>query len=66
MTGSSSQESRPVREDPSDDDQVPAAVAYGHGRMPFFMKLAWVVFLVFVTYYVAVYLIPAAGGELAQ
>ncbi|MCE9638341.1 MAG: hypothetical protein K8T90_21780 [Planctomycetes bacterium] len=55
-----------MREDPSDDDQVPAAVAYGHGRMPFFMKLAWVVFLVFVTYYVAVYLIPAAGGELAQ
>jgi hypothetical protein len=34
--------------------------------MPFFMKLAWTVFIVFITYYVAVYLIPAAGEELAK
>lgn len=51
---------------PTNDDQEPAVVAYGHGRMPLFMKLAWVVFLVFITYYVAVYLIPAAGNELAK
>ena len=66
MTGSSSPGLRPVRDDQAEDDQQPAVVTYGHGRMPFFMKLAWVLFLIFITYYVAVYLIPAAGGELAQ
>ena len=48
------------------DDQAVATVSYGHGRMPFFMKLAWVLFIAFITYYVAVYLIPAAGEELAK
>ena len=48
------------------DDQTPVPVAYGHGRMPLYMKLAWTIFLAFGTYYVAVFLIPAAGEELAK
>ena len=48
------------------DDQTPMPVTYGHGRLPMFMKVLWVGFLVFITYYVAAYLIPAAGTELAQ
>lgn len=59
MTGSNAPRS-------ADDDQASVEVAYGHGRMPFFMKLAWVIFIVFITTYVAAYLIPAAGQELAQ
>lgn len=48
------------------DDHQPLPVSYGHGRMPMFMKLLWIGFLAFITYYVAVYLIPAAGDELAK
>lgn len=48
------------------DDQTPLTVTYGHGRMPGFMKVAWVLFIVFITYYVARFLIPAAGEELSK
>ena len=51
---------------PGDDDQTTLDVSYGHGRMPVFMKIAWLLFLVFATYYVAVYLIPSAGDELSR
>jgi hypothetical protein len=67
MTGSNASERAP--ETPAGaagDDQQPVPVEYGHGRMPFFMKLAWTIFLAFGTYYVAVFLIPAAGEELAK
>lgn len=59
MTGSNAPQ-------PADDDQTAFAVQYGHGRMPFFMKLAWVLFIIFITTYVAMFLIPAAGTELAK
>lgn len=58
----------PNAQDPAADadDQAPLAVSYGHGRMPVFMKILWIVFLVFITWYVASFLIPAAGGELTR
>lgn len=37
---------------------------YGHGRMPLFMKLVWLAFLVFSTWYVASYLLTSLGDEL--
>lgn len=46
------------------DDDARARFDYGHGRMPGFMKLVWIGFLVFIAWYVAAYLIPAAGREL--
>jgi hypothetical protein len=45
-------------------DQTPADFHYGHGRMPFFMKVLWVAFLAFITYYVVTYLLTAVGVEL--
>lgn len=61
MTGSNTPEAADAG-----NDQAPVPFSYGHGRMPFFMKLLWTVFLGFITWYVAVNLIPAAGEELAK
>ena len=47
------------------DDHAAYPFAYGHGRMPGFMKLLWVAFLVFITWYVVSFLLPSAAGELA-
>lgn len=47
------------------DDHAAYSFRYGHGRMPGFMKLLWVGFLVFITWYVVAFLIPAAYEELA-
>lgn len=47
-------------------DQARLPVGYGHGRMPGFMKVVWIVFLAFATWYVVAYLVPAAGDELAR
>ncbi len=46
------------------DDQQAYTFAYGHGRMPFFMKLVWLVFLVFAAWYTVRYLLEAVGDEL--
>ena len=46
------------------DDQVPVVPSYGHGRMPWFLKLAWLAFLSFIAWYVTVNLLPALGTEL--
>ena len=37
---------------------------YGHGRMPLFLKLVWLAFLAFGTWYTVVYLLDALGSEL--
>ena len=50
----------------ADDDQTMVSGDYGHGRMPTFMKLAWLAAVVFMTWYVAAYLLPAAGEELSR
>ncbi|MCG3134194.1 MAG: hypothetical protein HMLKMBBP_01481 [Planctomycetes bacterium] len=49
---------------PENGDDVRAEFDYGHARMPGFMKIAWIGFLVFIAWYVASFLIPAAGREL--
>lgn len=45
-------------------DQTEAAMGYGHGRMPVFMKLAWLAFLAFATWYVVQFLLTSVGEEL--
>ena len=46
------------------DDQLPVVVSYGHGRMPWFLKIAWLAFLTFIAWYVTINLLPALGTEL--
>lgn len=46
------------------DDQTPYRFEYGHGRMPFFMKLVWVGFLILATWYVVSFLLTAVGEDL--
>ena len=46
-------------------DHTPIDFRYGHGRMPFFMKLVWIAFLAFCTWYVVSYLLVSVGEELA-
>jgi hypothetical protein len=45
-------------------DQEAYPFTYGHGRMPFFMKVVWVGFLGMTTWYVVTYLLEAVGREL--
>jgi hypothetical protein len=45
-------------------DQEPYPFGYGHGRMPLFMKLAWVAAIAFMTWYVVRYLLTSVGAEL--
>jgi hypothetical protein len=56
--------SRPSLADTAGDDQTTVPVEYGHGRMPGFMKVAWLLFLAFIAWYVTVNLLPALGTEL--
>ncbi len=46
------------------DDQRAHAFGYGHGRMPTFMKLVWIGFLAFATWYVVQFLLTSVGEEL--
>jgi len=46
------------------DDNTMPEFEYGHGRMPFFMKLVWLAFLGFGTWYTVVFLLDALGTEL--
>ena len=47
------------------DDQQSPTFQYGHGRMPAWMKLVWLAFLVFGAWYMVTYLLEALGGEMA-
>ena len=47
------------------DDQAPYSFSYGHGRMPLFMKILWVGFLVMATYYIVNFLLDSVGKELS-
>lgn len=49
---------------PEGSDQSAYEFQYGHGRMPFFMKLVWLAFLVFGAWYMVSFLLEALGGEL--
>ena len=46
------------------DDQVAADFRYGHGRMPFFMKLVWLAFLTFGAWYTVSFLLASVGEDL--
>ena len=46
------------------NDQLPHEFQYDHGRMPFFMKLVWVGYLVLATWYVVTFLLTSVGKEL--
>jgi hypothetical protein len=56
----------PASPDPAEagDDQREYALGYGHGRMPLFMKVAWLLFLAFATWYVVQFLLTSVGEEL--
>jgi hypothetical protein len=46
------------------NDQVPYNFQYDHGRMPFFMKVIWVGFLIMATWYTVTFLLTSVGKEL--
>ena len=46
------------------EDQTPCDFQYDHGRMPVFLKIAWVAFLAFATWYVVSFLLTSVGHEL--
>lgn len=46
------------------DDQAPYPFQYDTGRMPMFMKIAWILFLAFGTWYVVTFLLESLGQEL--
>ena len=46
------------------DDQASYTYAYGHGRMPVFMKLIWLGFLVFAAWYIVSFLLVALEADL--
>lgn len=50
---------------PEAEDQVPYEFGYGHGRMPWFMKVIWIGFLTFATWYTVSFLLEALESELA-
>lgn len=47
-------------------DQVEQPLAYGHGRMPLFMKFVWLAFLAFATWYVVEFLLTSVGREVGN
>jgi len=61
MTTPTSDDARAVE----GDDQRSPLMHYGHGRMPLFLKLVWLCFLGFGTWYLTTYLLDALGRELA-
>jgi hypothetical protein len=54
----------PASPDGAGDDQREQELEYGHGRMPLFMKLVWIAFLAFATWYVVQFLLTSVGEEL--
>jgi hypothetical protein len=57
-------ESSPDNERQNASDQVGYDFQYDHGRMPFFMKVVWIVFLAFGTWYTVSFLLTALGEEM--
>ncbi len=46
------------------DDQTAYNFEYDHGRMPFFMKIIWVGFIVIATLYIVNHLLVALKADL--
>lgn len=61
----SPEEQTPIESiDVAGQDQEPYEFAYGHGRMPLFMKIVWIGFLAFATWYLATNMLDALAAEL--
>ncbi|MCB9898280.1 MAG: hypothetical protein H6825_09780 [Planctomycetes bacterium] len=60
MTTTSSRDGSPAE----GDDHKDYPFAYGHGRMPFFMKLVWLGFLGFAAWYTITFLLEAVATDL--
>jgi hypothetical protein len=58
----------PASPDPgaAGDDQAEYGFGYGHGRMPTFMKIVWLAFLAFATWYVVMFLLTSVGEEVGK
>ncbi len=54
----------PASEPDAGDDQRERPFGYGHGRMPLFMKIVWLLFLAFATWYVVTFLLTSVGQEM--
>lgn len=61
----SEHETQAVAEEHEASDQNAYPFGYGPGRMPFFMKVIWVLAIVFFTYYIVTYLLTSLGEDLA-
>ena len=61
MTNNSPASDEPAAEG---DDQREHVFSYDHGRMPLFMKIVWLGFLAFATWYVVEFLLTSVGQEL--
>lgn len=59
-------ESSPDKSAVAGDDHAEYPFDYGHGRMPFFMKIVWIAFLAFGTIYTVTYLLESLAEELAK
>ena len=46
------------------DDHTQYEFHYGHGRMPLFMKVVWIGFIIGATWYVVQFLLSAVSKEL--
>jgi hypothetical protein len=66
MTSNSGTTPEPHGDEPAaaGDDQKSYPFDYGHGRMPLFMKIAWIAFLAFATWYVVQFLLTSVGEEM--
>lgn len=65
MTAKSTATDTPAPVDLAGDDQQAYTYEYGHGRMPFFMKIIWLAFLAFGAWYSVKFLLAALGEELS-
>jgi len=51
--------------DPAAQDQCEYPFGYDHGRMPLFLKVAWLSFMGLLIWYVVSFLLTSLGEELA-
>lgn len=64
MTTPNTESERPTRQDV--DDHTPYGFHYGHGRMPAYLKLMWIGYLVLGTWYVTSFLLDAVAQDLGK
>lgn len=60
------EKSSPIETEVEGSDQKSYPFQYGHGRMPTFMKIVWIGFLIGATYYTVAYLLTSLQTELGM